>query len=209
MKRCIILLILLIATFLVLSTSEATVYYFDFVPQKQAANHNGEVKITLMTKSKINKEEWVVKGKADNATITVFDKKRGSWAPSGVSWAGQPSYEENLLLKIKSEKEKIELEIILMNLKTGESYSTPQKPIWTQKAFDRYRERLNMNLQNIRQEVYKERLIKRQKNKDPLEEQTKQIKDLKEGSKPALISLGGFITAAAAGFLRKDDKIAS
>lgn len=188
--------------------AEEKPFYFDFSTESDIIPFSKELTVILITGSEINAENWAVKPSVGSGTAKIYNEKTKRWILSTDSWTKQPKYKKKFLVKIHAQEEKVKLKFLLKNLKNNETFETPEREIWTNKAYNGYSLQINENIRQWRQNKTNVNVPEIEKEA-PVESQTENFK-LKKGKENLMIvNLTGFCAACLLGFfMPKDDKIA-
>ena len=194
------------------SQKEETNYYFDFIPSSYQIQAGKEMEISLITKSKnLKKENWRVRPAAANTLISVYNENKQEWVFTSKPWSEMPQISNQMKLKINSPQEQINLKLLILDQKNAKTYETPEKTLWTIKAYNNYYQKLNENLTEWRQNHKRSSTVSNEEETVTTEHppQTKQITEFKNNKTMAYINLGALACAGIVGFIRKNDKIPS
>jgi hypothetical protein len=105
--------------------------------------------------------DFLVRPVIKNGTVEIFNSDANTWVGSYSLISELPSLQKEMLIRVKGfDVIKSSLYFEILNTKTGEVFSTPQKEIWSKGIYSNYGELINSNLSNFE-------VLKLEKESDP------------------------------------------
>lgn len=186
-------------------------FYFDFEPYSYEIVKNQETLIEIKHKiQNFKPEEWKIKPTAPEAIISVYNEKNQEWVFAKQTWLKMPELETTLRLKITPLNKTTKLKLLIKNQTTNETYETPEKILVNSKAYENYYKKINAAIKSWRNNNFTNKVnteVTVTKESTLSENQTLDLKNLKNKGSIIFLNLGAFLFAGIVGFMKKNDKM--
>jgi len=125
--------------------------HFDFSSRSYLIENENEVQVEFgYSLTGYKESDFSVRPIVENGSVEIYNEAKDTWVSSFGLFSSFPSLKKNMMVRLKGfEVEKSVLYFQIYNLKTGESYFTPKKSIWSRKVYEKYVEKVNENLENV------------------------------------------------------------
>lgn len=124
--------------------------YVDFSLESYLVIEEKETKVSLIYNLSGAKEsDFIVRPIVENGIVEILDSKANVWVGTSGFISSLPNLSKNITVRFKGLTfEKSSLWFEIKSLKTGKSYLTPKKSVWTNKIYEGYVENINESVVN-------------------------------------------------------------
>jgi len=124
---------------------------FDFSLKSYLVDNEHEVQVEFgYSLTGYKESDFSVRPIVENGSVEIYNDENSSWVTSSGLFSSFPSLKKTMSVRFKGfVVEKSVLSFQIYNLKSGESYLTPKKSVWSKKVYEKYDEKVNASLESV------------------------------------------------------------